>query len=47
MLTIAEMPRSSYYYYVKQMKKQDKYALIKAEIEAIQEHIKVVELTEE
>ena len=29
------MPRSSYYYYVKQMKKQDKYALIKAEIEAI------------
>ncbi len=33
------MPRSSYYYYVKQMKKQDKYALIKAEIGSIyQEH---------
>ncbi len=29
------MPRSSYYYYVKQMKKQDKYALIKTEIESI------------
>ena len=29
------MPRSSYYYYVKQIKKQDKYAVIKTEIESI------------
>ena len=35
MLAIAEMPRSSYYYHVKQMKKQDKHSPIKAEIESI------------
>ncbi len=29
------MPRSNYYYYVKQMKKQDKHAVIKEEIESI------------
>ena len=29
------MPRSSYYYHVKQMKKQDKHSPIKAEIESI------------
>ena len=35
MLELAEMPRSTYYYYVKQMKKPDKYAHIKEEICAI------------
>lgn len=29
------MPRSSYYYYVKQIKKPDKYAVVKEEIQAI------------
>lgn len=29
------MPRSTYYYYVKQMQKPDKYETIKAEITAI------------
>ena len=29
------MPRSTYYYHVKQMKKQDKYATVKAEIQSI------------
>ena len=35
LLKLAEMPRSSYYYYVKQMKKPDKYAVVKEEIQAI------------
>ncbi len=35
MLELAEMPRSTYYYYVKQMQKPDKYAAIKEEIHAI------------
>lgn len=35
LLKLAEMPRSSYYYYVKQIKKPDKYAVVKEEIQAI------------
>lgn len=35
LLELAEMPQSTYYYYVKQMKKPDKYAAIKEEIYAI------------
>lgn len=31
-MSIAEMPRSTYYYYIKQMKRPDKYADIKNEI---------------
>jgi len=35
LLALAQMPRSTYYYYVKQMEKPDKYAAIKEEICAI------------
>lgn len=35
LLKLAEMPRSTYYYYVKQSKKSDKYKVIKEEITAI------------
>lgn len=35
LLKLAEMPRSSYYYHVKQMKKPDKYAVVKEEIQGI------------
>lgn len=35
LLELAEMPRSTYYYYVKQMQKPDKYAAIKENITAI------------
>lgn len=35
MLELAEMPRSTYYYYIKQMKKPDKYISIKEEIHTI------------
>ncbi len=35
LLKIAEMPRSTYYHYVKQMKKPDKYETIKEVITAI------------
>ena len=34
-MSIAEMPRSTYYYYIKQMKRPDKYADIKNEIQVI------------
>ena len=34
-MSIAEMPRSTYYYYIKQMKRPDKYADIKNEIRMI------------
>ena len=35
LLELAEMPRSTYYYHVKQLKKPDKYAAIKENITAI------------
>ncbi len=35
LLSVAKMPRSTYYYYLKRMKKPDKYAEIKSQIEAI------------
>ena len=35
LLGLAEMPRSTYYYHVKQMQKPDKYATIKEDITAI------------
>lgn len=35
LLELAEMPRSTYYYYVKQMQKPDKYAAVKENITAI------------
>lgn len=34
-MSIAEMPRSTYYYYIKQMKRPDKYADIKNAIQVI------------
>ena len=35
MLELAEMARSTYYYYLKQLNKKDKYSKIKEEIENI------------
>ena len=35
LLELAEMPRSTYYYHVKQMQKPDKYAAVKGDITAI------------
>ena len=35
MLRVAKMPRSTYYYYLKRLQKEDKYAEIKEEISAI------------
>lgn len=35
MLELAEMPRGTYYYHVKQMQKPDKYAAVKENITAI------------
>lgn len=34
-MSIAEIPRSTYYYYIKQMKRPDKYADVKNEIQVI------------
>ena len=35
LISVAKMPRSTYYYYLKRMQKPDKYAEIKEQIKAI------------
>jgi putative transposase len=42
LLQLAQMPRSTYYYYLKESKQQDKYAEVKEQIKQVYEHHKHV-----